>query len=70
MDLLNEYESTLHFIESQAVGPISMALNKIETWENLDVKVNCTLTKRDHLNNIIQQHGMEKRKFTIFEWEL
>ena len=49
MALLNEYERTLHFVESQVVGQISMTLNKIETWKNLDVKVYCTLAKRDYI---------------------
>ena len=70
VDLLNEYDSTLHFVESQVVGLIEIVMNKIETWESLEVRVSCTIMKRDHLGKMIQQHELEKKKFAIFEWEL
>ena len=44
--ILNEYESTLHLVESQVVSLIAMALPKITKWEGLDICLNYNLIKK------------------------
>ena len=62
VNILNEYKSTLHFVESQEVSLIAMVLPKIAKWEGLEVSVNCNLAKRDCLGKIMQQHKIANKK--------
>ena len=66
---INTHMSTLHFIETQVVSPIGIALQKITEWKGLNVSMSCSLVKRDYLGKIIQQQETEKCIFVVFECE-